>query len=308
MAFSLTCACGARLEVDDVFAGQIVQCPDCSLGLKVPQAHNPLLRTSGLALASLLLALVGAFTVVGTLLAVVVGVAALVHMHGKGDRLAGRGYAVAGIMLGLLLTAVTGVAFTSSELFGLRRVLAEARWVGKLDFSGSDEILRVNEGYAISRPSREWGVYQETAPNPNDRNWDDLLLVLPGQDAAILCIAKLNPQDSLDRCCELAVNEFKEFDKAGLFGRKAQKRKPARFQEDRSKRQQLDGPVETMETVLEKSLAGQDRTFLMHVIKKRDGVCYVVLAGTRTKNFEALEPQFREALKSFRVLEVGEQR
>src|SRR5207302_8262451 len=103
MTLSLTCTCGARLEIDDKFAGQPINCPDCQRALQAPAAKEATgRRTSGLALASILLALIGAFTVVGTLAAVVLGVLALLQIAGKPDRLAGKGYALAGILLGVL--------------------------------------------------------------------------------------------------------------------------------------------------------------------------------------------------------------
>ena len=59
MTLSLTCACGALLEVDDKFAGHTIHCPDCNRPINTaPPVPNPPF-TSGLALASMLLALVG---------------------------------------------------------------------------------------------------------------------------------------------------------------------------------------------------------------------------------------------------------
>src|SRR5205807_86574 len=161
MTHSLTCTCGARLEIDDKFAGQPINCPDCQRALQAPAAKEATgRRTSGLALASILLALIGAFTVVGTLAAVVLGVLALLQIAGKPDRLAGKGYALAGILLGVLLTAGTLFAVTSLELFGLTAMMSDAYWAGKLDFGGPMEIVREREGYAIKRPSDKWGVYK----------------------------------------------------------------------------------------------------------------------------------------------------
>ena len=54
MALSLTCSCGALLEIDDKFAGKIINCPDCNRPLNTaPPVPEPPL-TSGFALASLL--------------------------------------------------------------------------------------------------------------------------------------------------------------------------------------------------------------------------------------------------------------
>src|SRR5438309_45951 len=99
MTLSLKCNCGVRLDIPENFAGQQITCPDCQHPVEVPRADPALIKTSGLALASLLLALVGAFTVVGTMLAVLVGVAALVHVRRRPDAVTGAGYALAGIAL-----------------------------------------------------------------------------------------------------------------------------------------------------------------------------------------------------------------
>src|SRR4051812_13283476 len=56
MALSLTCACGARFEVEDTLAGQEVSCPECQQPLKAPALQRVPLRTSGFALASAQLA------------------------------------------------------------------------------------------------------------------------------------------------------------------------------------------------------------------------------------------------------------
>ena len=71
---------GPRLEIDEKFLGKDIPCPDCArpLPTKAPPTPPPLdlpdqHRTSGLAILSLALALVGAFTLVGTLAAVVFG-------------------------------------------------------------------------------------------------------------------------------------------------------------------------------------------------------------------------------------------
>src|SRR5690242_4976461 len=111
MALALTCPCGAAFEVEDTFAAQTIACPDCGAALKVPPLRPPRLRTSGFALGSVVLALVGAFTGVGTAVAAVLGVMALVSIARHRDRLGGAGYAVLGIVLGTGLTVVTLFAF-----------------------------------------------------------------------------------------------------------------------------------------------------------------------------------------------------
>src|SRR5262245_54720515 len=111
MTLAINCTCGAHLELDDRFAGQTIQCPDCQKVLQAPPLTSPLMRTSGLALASLILALVGAFTVIGTLAAVVVGVLALRQIAKRPEQLRGRRFALAGIGAGAFLTAVSLFAY-----------------------------------------------------------------------------------------------------------------------------------------------------------------------------------------------------
>ena len=101
MTISLTCACGVRLEIDESFAGQTINCPDCQRAIVAPKPEPEGLRTSGFALGSLTLGLVGAFTVIGTLLAVVLGLLGLQSIRRAPERVTGRGFALAGIGLGV---------------------------------------------------------------------------------------------------------------------------------------------------------------------------------------------------------------
>src|SRR5438477_8196278 len=73
MTLSLTCACGARLEIDAKFVGQTIHCPDCNRQLETGSPAAKPAHTSGYALASLVLALAGAFTLAGTVAAIVCG-------------------------------------------------------------------------------------------------------------------------------------------------------------------------------------------------------------------------------------------
>src|SRR5438445_223581 len=107
MTISLKCGCGVPLEVDETFAGQKITCPDCQRSLTVPKPEPPGLQTSGFALASLTVALLGAFTILGTLAAMVLGWLGLRAIKEAPEKLGGRNYAVAGIVLGATLTFLT---------------------------------------------------------------------------------------------------------------------------------------------------------------------------------------------------------
>src|SRR5262245_8864590 len=110
MALSLTCACGARFELEDTLAGQEVACPECQQPLKAPTLRTVPLRTSDYALASFILALIGAFTLVGTLAAVVLGVLGLVNVSRHRERVTGAGFAIFGIVAGSFFTVLTVTA------------------------------------------------------------------------------------------------------------------------------------------------------------------------------------------------------
>src|SRR5260221_14179514 len=100
MPISVICRCGGRREIDEKFLGKELPCPDCQrpLPTKAPATPPPLdlpdyRRTSGLAVLSLTLALVGAFTIIGTLAAIVIGVFAIREIANKSNKLEGLGYA-----------------------------------------------------------------------------------------------------------------------------------------------------------------------------------------------------------------------
>jgi hypothetical protein len=183
MTLALTCDCGARFEIEDTLAGQEVICPDCEQKIQAPAAKQPTLRTNDFALLSTVLALVGAFTVLGTVAAVVVGVIALVQIGRHRDRYAGSGFALFGISAGLALTTLSVLAMGSRVLdLGARmrrNILAD-----KVDTSGDLEYVDSKQGFRILRPSRQWGVSDvKKLEDPfvnilqgNNRNCDLLLV------------------------------------------------------------------------------------------------------------------------------------
>jgi hypothetical protein len=301
MPFSLTCACGARLEIDDKFAGQQIACPDCQRPLNTPNADQPVRRTSWLALASIVLSLMGAFTVVGTVAAVVLGILALVQTTGRGDRLAGRGYAIAGILIGIVMTAGTLFAVTSIELFGLSSTMSELYWQGKLDFSGPMEITRTREGFAITRPSAKWGVYK--APVSADHVVEELLIVRPDEDAVVLCIAQQAPDWGIEKCREAAEAVMRR-EKEGLFTQRSKSFVPTPLTVVKTERPPPVRDVEMIEMQINKKIGSEDKSFLVRVLKKRgDLMMFIVVAGTRRMQFTRVEPELREALNSFRILD-----
>src|SRR6266702_4949778 len=107
MALSIQCTCGIPFEVEDTLAGQVVTCPECQATTEAPSLVHTPVRTNGLALASVILALVGAFTVIFPLLAVLLGALALNSIRRNRDESAGTGYAIFGIVAGLIFTGLS---------------------------------------------------------------------------------------------------------------------------------------------------------------------------------------------------------
>ena len=89
--------------MEDAFGALELACPECQQRLQVPSAAGQRLqqRTSALALGSLILAVMGAFTVVGSAVAVILGLAAIVVILCRRERITGFGFAVSGVVIGV---------------------------------------------------------------------------------------------------------------------------------------------------------------------------------------------------------------
>ena len=321
MALSLICACGARVEVEDTLAGQDVVCPECQQTLKAPALHGPSRRTSDLALASAVLALIGAFTVIGTVAAVVLGAIGLVRIRRNSDRVAGAGFALFGIVAGTLFTALTLLALSSSELFGLGGKLRHNMLGDKVDTSGELTHEDAIAGFRISRPSRDWGI------SDVDRLEDPFVSVLQGQaplgrkiDLLLvntqrpICVdVRSEPRvvGTVDGLLEESIQELmpaapqmdplnprRRFanDDAGLF--RITKVVPAAS----SKRLEAGPNVEAREREVTVFCTGQQWKMLVRVYF--DGKrLYVVRAYGQRRHFEHGEADVRKLLDSFTILD-----
>jgi hypothetical protein len=296
------------LEIDDKFSGQTVYCPDCQRALQTPKSTPPTtLRTSGFALASIMLALVGAFTLLGTVAAVVVGIIALAQISRQPDRVTGKRYAIAGIVLGIMLTGGTVLALQNIELFGLSNVINDAQWTGRLDHGGKLEVERPR--FTIKRPSDRWGVFKrESKPGSyQPPTSGELLLVLPGEDIAVLCFTERVTQNaSIETCRKEAVEKIKKNYYDGLF----KKNTPSQGDETFIPKTKTVDPKPDMPNVawvemeLDKKVANEMKTLLVHVYKPdRGDTMYVVVGATRKNNFSHAEKQMREAMDSFKIVE-----
>jgi hypothetical protein len=190
MALVLTCACGARFELDDSLAGVEVPCPDCQVPVKAPDLSTPQPRTSYWALASIVLALTGAFTVVGTLAAVACGIVALIVVLRHRKRLRGLGFAIAGVVSGLVFTVVTIFALSRGLFENWGDRMRETLLADEVDVSSNDMVVTSPDGrYSLTRPTKRWGkqLGEQTDPMLKvlDRAPPELTLVQPSRFAFV---------------------------------------------------------------------------------------------------------------------------
>ncbi len=306
----LTCACGARFEVDDSLAGQEVLCPECQQPVQAPDASRQPRVTSAWALASILLALLGAFTVVGTIIAVVLGLIALVSIRRQRDRVTGAGFAVLGICLGLLFTVLTAVALNAGELFGLEAWMRERNLARNIDTSGPLEIVQAAKGFAITRPTEKWGrVPNEESGDPaviDHQDQLDLLLMQMAQHAYI-DVRKLpgGPFRTLDQCKGEILSEFEEQhpprnpfeDDDDAFRPGVRDRQPGERRLDAK-----DG-MEGREMEVEVRCAGKPWIFLIRLYRRGNlGPIYVVRGYGPKRRFAQIRGELEIALESFRIL------
>lgn len=312
MTIAITCKCSAHLEVDEKFAGQQITCPDCESSLLVPEPAQEVQHTSGLALASVVAALVGAFTIIGTLAAIAFGVVALLQIKTQPARLAGKNLAWTGIVLGVVLTGLSVFAYFSPELFGLDPMFRESQWVGKLDYSGDLHVRRPEDGFEITRPDHKWGIFisQEAKLHRRlSKKPQDFLMVNPSRSGYVLVLPEEMAFDAtFDSYKEKGIHLFRHIEMTGSSLRRG-------FQEDvelefykkdnrKVEKEKEKKGIEYLEMKVDKTYHGQTRTFLLRIVKKSgDNLLFVVAGGTDKDKFDGMEKELREILNSFHVID-----
>jgi len=298
MALSLACSCGARFEVEETFAGQSVSCPDCYQSIQAPKLQRKQLRTSGFAVASVVMALVLAFTLFGTLLAVLLGVIALAHIKRHRDEVTGSGYAIFGIAGGTVFTILVVVAIVQTELFGFDAIRGGLMG-GQVDRTGPMEIVRTEDGFAITRPSNKWGVAKgqlakEIAP---DR---ELVLANLGRDAYIDVSRELLLGRALEEYRDQVLDTYKE-DKTTSKGHPGLQLNGLKIRESKALPGEKD--CESLEVLLEVNVGIQPIIFLLRIIRPPGSEhVYVIRGWAPKRKFRLVEPEVRMAMESFRIL------
>lgn len=310
MAIALTCACGARFELEDTLAGQEVTCPECQQPLQAPGLQRPPVRTSLCALASAVLALIGAFTVVGTLAAVLLGVLALLEIARHRERVAGVGLAAFGIAAGTVFTALSILAFSTGELFGLGGRFREMQLADQLDRSGPMEVVRADKGFSLTRPTERWGValgnqIDEPALAVLQKH-RDLVLVQPALFACVdVAVETRGKFFNLQAVQEELLNEL----------RADPQNQPVRFDDEEDKLFRITqvvaqtahdlpalGDAEGREMTVDLRCGGQAWRLAYRFYRTRAGKVFVVRGYAQKRHFVKAEGEITRALDSFRIL------
>ncbi len=321
MSLALTCDCGARFEVDDLQAGKDVPCPECREAVRAPQrAAGP--QLSFWALASVVLALVGAFTLVGSVAAVLAGLYALLAINHARGRLTGSGVALGAIVAGLLFTGLTLLVVLRPGLLPVGSWLRQRSMAGQVDTTGTLEMLSRSGDVLITRPSSEWGRAR------NDRTDDpvvsdiqqkrELLLVNLARHAYVDVFRDTSNTVTLERYYDAFIEQDINPYRAALLGEDegptytrrgfgagppvADTRGPFAPQIlSQNNIDEVDGH-QAREWVIEQRRGGQTWMFIIRAYK-RGGLLpiHVVRAYTPLRRFEANEEELRRLLDSVRI-------
>jgi hypothetical protein len=306
----LTCACGTRFEVDDSLAGQEVLCPECQQPLRAPPAERPPQVTSAWALASVLLALIGAFTLIGPIAAIGTGIIALIAISRSQKRLAGSGFAIVGIFLGILFTALTIVVLNVNDLFGLETWFRKRSMTAKVDTSGPMEIVEGGKGFALTRPNEKWGRVlgdrsDDEAVGTLQNNLDLLLMQLSLRAYVDVRTIKAGQFLTLDQCeLELLAEMNTPRQPGNILDDDDDFDPPTLRSAKRINGRRLDvkDGTEGREMEVEMRCGGKSWTFLIRTYRRKQGDIYVVRAYSPKNRFQTIRDQLQTALDSFRVL------
>jgi hypothetical protein len=318
MSLALTCDCGARFDADDLLAGKEVPCPECRQPVQAPARARTTPQTTGWALASVVLALLGAFTLLGTLLAILAGLWALVVIRRQPERFSGAGLAVGGIACGAVFSLLTLALLARPDLLPLAGWFRQRSLAGQIDTTGTLEMITRSNDLLIDRPSHDWGRAR------NDHTDDpvvgelqqklDLLLVNVRRHAYVDVIRDTTNNNRSLKDYGDVLSDTLNPPRTALLGRDESSRRWAKglpeettgpFPPIRKKQQNL-APVDGHDVVewqFEQARGGQTWWFIIRAYKgsKAGTPIYVVRAYTLKRQKDANEEELREILDSVRI-------
>jgi hypothetical protein len=248
----------------------------------------------------MVLALVGAFTVVGTVVAVLLGLLAILRIHRERERLAGTGYAVFGIVWGLAFTALSLFAFSTGELFGVADQLRARAMAGNLEDPADLRLVQEKDGFRIDRPSHQWRVARE-ALRKEMENDSALLLANPRQDAYLDVSVDRFSFLGLEAYADRLLDSFRDEAQGAKKGADALHRTTGFKLLDRRLLPPGRG-IHRIELRFEVKILNQPVIYLVRIIKEDPGRVFVVRSWAARRRFVHEEPELRALLDSFHSL------
>jgi len=263
-------------------------------------------QKSGYAVASLILALVGAFTLVGTLAAIICGAMALGQIRRSPQEIGGKRFAQVGILLGIVFSLITLVCLSTTEFLRLDGLLRSIEWAGKIEYL-RDALVPINQSdgmdlgrsASIKLPSPSWGRCTFKEFDAPKEKTDDLVLVNLWDDAYLVCLNKwIEPGQTLEVCRQEGQERFLQSELVNKILGRSSVNSPPPTGHDRD-RKQIPG-TDTQEFLFDMRLGGMDWTFIIRVF--RDGTRLdIVAGGTRKNRLARLQPEIMKALDSYKM-------
>lgn len=308
MPLSVTCQCGAKLEIDEKFLGKEIPCPDCQrpLPTKAAAVPPPLdlpnhKKTSGLAVLSLTLGLVFlCIPIVGALAAIVPGIFAIKQILKYPSKLDGLNYARAGIALGGVSLFLSIGAFLSPYDFGVSQLLREFAFSSRINYStDADDFFRSSEvvdAVSIKRPEKSgpWAKWTPPITNTPTPDPDPLLLINTRDDAYISCFKATDV--NVDDVESKQKKVIERFFKSELLAVLSKVHGKAAGLEGAN----VEGKTEkgVREVSFEMRLGRITQRFLILFNEAEKHDIRVVVGAVRRNHFERLESDFRAAFKN----------
>lgn len=305
MPLSVTCQCGAKLEIDDAFLGKDVPCPDCSRLLPTkPAAPLPVpppldlpdyRRTSPLAIYSLATSLVLGFVGFG-IVGIGLGVLALREIRKKPGKLTGVRIAKAGIIVGGLLTLLSVVQYFLPTVGGLDRFLREFKFVDRLQYTNADvyKVASQQRDLTVTRPSPDWARLKTPGKLPENVWADDIILVNVAHDAYVAYQSVQFTDDDLKSRLSKVVERFTKSELVNMLGQLNGAPMPVEMPDLKGKN---DEQLHLYEATFDLRLAGKNRRFLLQFPTGKEADVTVKIAAAPRNHFDRLEEDFRKAFR-----------
>lgn len=309
MPISVTCQCGARLEIDEKFLGKEIPCPDCQrpLPTQAPAKPPPLelpsyRRKSGLAVASLTVALMfGWVPIVGPLAAILLGLFSLRQIGKQSGRLDGGNYARAGIALGAFALLISpAVLWSPMFVLYTDQFIRELKTAGKIKYT-TDEFYKnetLQEQVELKRLDG-WALWTASPLGNQNAPSDLMFLVNNNDDAYISCLIleDVNAPGAEDKQKKVldAIGKSQLVHYLAELRGRTFDREPAVLEKDK---RLVDGKIQ--ELVVDLRLGRVERRLLVHYPANREHTFKVLVGACRRSDFERMKDRFSDIFSSVR--------